>query len=545
MTNGIRIARVLLLVVFGILAVVGFDADPSGSAATQEDTIETVAGSNWIYGVDIAISADGLPMGVARLNGFETLAGFRCDTTDCVGTDATPLGGRSAAAAVDSLGNLVVVTTEGNGDLAVHRCASNDCADGNPVVVSLDRPYGLGLVLDRYDRPVLTLSTRGSGDAGEAPGSVDVLHCTTIDCSGPQSVNRVAEAWNLGETRLNRRGHPVLLARTGANTISVLQCSDPACAGEVSSELIDFSGRDLSFYNDWVDLELDRKDRPVVAFQRINTDGVVVVRCDTQSCAGRQRLAVVDTGTSNPRWSAATGRYVSMKLDRYDRPVLAYAGRSGWLRVAFCSTRTCSGAVEEVRVPGRLFVDNDLDLVLDQEDNPVIGVTTRGTHNGVADVVTLAIVRCGDPNGCAGSDRDVDGVHDGSDNCPRRANQNQSDRNENGVGDACDNFEIPKPCRGFEAANVIVGTRGSDTLRGTPGRDVIVGLAGDDILIGGDGNDCVLGGSGDDVLRGGSGSDRLWGRTGDDAIDGNAGRDRAFGGQGSDECKRVTRQRNC
>lgn len=100
---------------------------------------------------------------------------------------------------------------------------------------------------------------------------------------------------------------------------------------------------------------------------------------------------------------------------------------------------------------------------------------------------------------------------------------------------------------GFELVSgieVIVGTKGKDTLhgselseemRGQGGNDLIDGRAGNDLLYGDAGNDSVAGGEGNDTLYGGEGNDLLDGGDGDDEIrDESSGTDRLYGGEGND-----------
>ncbi|MBN9022953.1 MAG: hypothetical protein J0H08_12845, partial [Rhizobiales bacterium] len=77
------------------------------------------------------------------------------------------------------------------------------------------------------------------------------------------------------------------------------------------------------------------------------------------------------------------------------------------------------------------------------------------------------------------------------------------------------------------ALQVIVGTKGNDTLvggatsdsiSGLGGNDKLYGLGGKDSLDGGKGNDKLYGGDGDDMLVGGKGKDRIEGGTGLDTV---------------------------
>jgi Ca2+-binding RTX toxin-like protein len=80
----------------------------------------------------------------------------------------------------------------------------------------------------------------------------------------------------------------------------------------------------------------------------------------------------------------------------------------------------------------------------------------------------------------------------------------------------------------------LIGGAGNDDLWGGPGNDDLYGGAGNDILRGEDGNDRLRGDDGDDELIGANGRDLLIGGRGDDTLNGNAGSDRLFGSAGND-----------
>ncbi|HYH18980.1 MAG TPA: hypothetical protein VD995_10220 [Azospirillum sp.] len=99
----------------------------------------------------------------------------------------------------------------------------------------------------------------------------------------------------------------------------------------------------------------------------------------------------------------------------------------------------------------------------------------------------------------------------------------------------------------IDAASLVTGTEGNDSLAGTPLDDVISGAGGNDTLLGGGGKDVLAGGSGndslsgdavgqsaDDVLVGDGGHDRLDGGGGNDWIDGGEGNDTILGTTGAD-----------
>ena len=82
--------------------------------------------------------------------------------------------------------------------------------------------------------------------------------------------------------------------------------------------------------------------------------------------------------------------------------------------------------------------------------------------------------------------------------------------------------------------DVIMGTRGPDTLMGTPGADVIYAKAGDDSASGKDGPDVIYGQAGSDQLHGNDGQDVLYGGAGDDNLRGGADGDLEYGNEGGD-----------
>ena len=120
-------------------------------------------------------------------------------------------------------------------------------------------------------------------------------------------------------------------------------------------------------------------------------------------------------------------------------------------------------------------------------------------------------------------DSDGDGRLDTEDNCPVVPNADQHDGDSDGVGTACDPFELlPGKCAnpkgGTRRADRLTGTIAGDSLKGLGGNDVLTGLAGDDCLSGGRGRDRLSGGPGNDTLSGGPGKNRYSGGSGKDRI---------------------------
>ncbi len=101
------------------------------------------------------------------------------------------------------------------------------------------------------------------------------------------------------------------------------------------------------------------------------------------------------------------------------------------------------------------------------------------------------------------------------------------------------------PCPRNLAGNLVVGTRGKDTLVGTSGRDILCGGRKNDILRGLGGNDLLIAGGGKDSLRGGSGNDTMRGGPGNDILAGGAGKDHMRGGGGKDTMRGGAKKDRC
>jgi len=99
---------------------------------------------------------------------------------------------------------------------------------------------------------------------------------------------------------------------------------------------------------------------------------------------------------------------------------------------------------------------------------------------------------------------------------------------------------------GGDAANVLAGLTGDDTISGLGGADTIDGGAGRNYLRGDDGDDRITGGAdfddingnvGNDTASGGLGDDWVVGGKDQDSLSGGAGADLVYGNLGEDVCE--------
>ena len=81
---------------------------------------------------------------------------------------------------------------------------------------------------------------------------------------------------------------------------------------------------------------------------------------------------------------------------------------------------------------------------------------------------------------------------------------------------------------GGSGADLVFGSKSSESLTGSGGNDVIFGGAGNDFAAGDSGDDTLFGSTGSDTLSGGQGDDKFDGGAGDDSIDGGEGTDTLF-----------------
>jgi hypothetical protein len=92
-------------------------------------------------------------------------------------------------------------------------------------------------------------------------------------------------------------------------------------------------------------------------------------------------------------------------------------------------------------------------------------------------------------------------------------------------------------CWGTRAADLMLGTPGSNIQHGWGDDDLMRDLGGDDFLTGGSGDDRIEGNAGDDRIEGNAGDDLVKGGSGNDLVKGGSGRDVLRGGSGADRIK--------
>lgn len=365
----------------------------------------------------LAIGADGLPAMTYRNGSDGSLLFAKCENLDCssaIRESIEDASGEIARGDYSSLritagGKPVVAWYDSVDDnLAIARCANADCSDADVLRTLVDTPddtgreaamiFGAGgRPLVAYvntslhslefatcevpscssvsvsavdDDPVNSLGT-GADVALGADGmpvivyldttadAVLVAKCAVEDCSAGTLLNVLDP-----QVPTTLGSDPVIAIGTDGNPVisyfdeddlalKVAHCSDPACAGAVTTRLIDDQPDGDAGRHNAIAIRPD--GTPVVSYQRWGADGVGgadgaalrVAECSSADCSGAVRIVVIDS-----RPGEITGADTDIVIGSDGGAVVSYYDTTGQsLKVAKCGVQSCAG-------PGdRLFGD--------------------------------------------------------------------------------------------------------------------------------------------------------------------------------------------
>ncbi|MFN3218506.1 MAG: calcium-binding protein [Acidimicrobiales bacterium] len=201
--------------------------------------------------------------------------------------------------------------------------------------------------------------------------------------------------------QLDRAERPVIAYHDDANgDLRLLRCTTPACTGPQTSVLLDGAGDVGSALS----LALDAADRPVVAYYDATNGDLKIIRCATARCTDAPTPVVADS-------PGDVGNWPSLALASDGTPVVAYHdATTGDLKVLTCGTQDCAGSLF-VDPPARTAVRRVTDasvggtdglypsLTLDPDDRPVISYWSSSEN-------WLLVLRCPNTN-CQGDFSDV------------------------------------------------------------------------------------------------------------------------------------------
>ncbi len=296
--------------------------DPNCSPGGDSITSPFPPGASRRFPV-VTLDAAGNPVIAAKhANEVELV---HCDDPNCSpGGDTTNSvltgdAGSQIALAIDSSGNpvLAVGASAVVRDLYVIHCDDPNCAPGGDSKTTPD-PNGVtfnihqaAMVLDAVGNPVIAYGDLTNDD-------LRLLHCDDPNCTGVESPTTVDSAGNVGTSpsiQLDGSGNPVVAYRSSTSGLKILHCDDPNCVagGEsIVSPVFPTSGFGTS-------LQLDGSGHPVVAFRALDNGRSIlaVLHCDDPNCTGTELV-------SYPGPSGSHGVSPSLQLDSDGFPVVSF-----------------------------------------------------------------------------------------------------------------------------------------------------------------------------------------------------------------------------
>jgi Ca2+-binding RTX toxin-like protein len=231
----------------------------------------------------------------------------------------------------------------------------------------------------------------------------------------------------------------------------------------------------------------------------------------------------VDTGTGSDTVYGSNGKDFVTTHSTPSQTAKAYGGGADDVLIGALGTdELFGGPGDDYLVAGPATVSGDFPVVDD------LGSARRVTLEPITPPVSEKLLVGG-----GGSDRiyGVDGPatiygdHE-KDDCERQSDpvSKEPDENPTTGGPAADN----------DAADLVLGGAGVDTVQAGGGDDHVYLDAADDVACGNAGADRMFGGADDDLVYGGSGMDTLYGDSGEDELYANTGEDTGYGGSQDD-----------
>lgn len=345
-----------------------------------ETPVELPAGSAFI-GADVTLDHFGNPVVVSA-----PLAVIRCNDPSCVPVVDDSSSDVGEMSAIDHRSEVFTGITRiayvdvVNSTVNTVRCSAR-CVfvnDEGSIPLGPNLVNGIAAVADAIGRMAVVVSDTSDG------GSIGLHVCFGGSCTANQL--NIAGVGNGGyvDVELNDDGHPVLaFARENPEGLVVVECGDLSCSTSTINTPIT-TGEPT-----FLDLELGADGFPVIAYFEEGADDLRLLRCDDAACAGSEATTtVVSIGN--------VGRIVSMELNRFDHPVMAYRNSNfaGSLQIVRCNDRNCVGGGDTVATPDAIALPGAVDLRLDDADRPVVAYHDQNSAD-------LRILHC-DDEACAG-----------------------------------------------------------------------------------------------------------------------------------------------
>ena len=433
--------------------------------------------------------------------------------------------GMYSSLVLDSQGNPVISYYDDN-NLNLLHCGDPLCSSGN-LITTVDSNGDVGLY------PALVLDSSGHPVISYLDltnFALKLARCGDVNCSSGNSLQTVDNSGFVGfhtALVLDANGYGVIsYTRFSSNQLMLARCLDANCTSSTRQVIDDAGG-----VGQFTTLVLDRNGLPVIGYRDVNNTKLKLARCGNADCSSGNRIVTVDS-------SGDVGNQIDLVLDAADNPILSYFDNdAGSLRLISCGNPTCSrDNVKRTVDNGGLVVESTA-LVLDQRGFPIISYFEGST-------ATLKVAYCG--NATCSSGNLVQTVEQNSDlgfytalaldsggrpviSYQDRANSTLKVAHLQGAAAiaSCFEYSVEQSGNSYTAP----GWNGN-IIVGTNGDDTLRGTKQADLILGLQGNDTISGRGGADVICGGAGADKITSAGANDQLDGGTENDRLNSGSG-------------
>ncbi len=334
----------------------------SSTVASAADVV-TVDDGGVGQNASLAIGADGLPIIAYRNGGNGALLVAKCTTANCSSAsvqgvaDGNGTLARGEGITLAVRGNGVPVMTWYDGvadDLSFARCPNADCS-GDDVLRALDDSAD-----DTGRESAMALDAAGLvhvAYVNTTDGALQFVRCQQLGCNNPTAHVVDDDPLNfLGSgiaMALNQDGNPVIAyTDTTADELLLAYCGSDDCDTAVTLHLLDTGIASVAGLGPALAIGTD--NAPVIVLRDGASAALKVISCTDPQCFASPVEVLIDDGNA-----IDAGYYASLAIRPDGNPVIAYqyralggSGGSG-LRIAECTTPTCSGAVRIVTVDFR------------------------------------------------------------------------------------------------------------------------------------------------------------------------------------------------
>jgi hypothetical protein len=340
---------------------------------TTLTTVDDPAANNVGSYTSIAIGSDGLPVISYRNNTAGALKVAKCTNAACTGsatitTVDNPANsvGEYTSIAIGSDGLPVIsYHDQSAGALKVAKCANVACT-GSATITIVDNPannVGLytSIAIGSDSLPVISYRDQSAG-------ALKVAKCANAACTGGANITTVDNPANsVGEytsIAIGSDGLPVIsYYDNSAGALKVAKCANAACTGSATITVVDNPANDVGRYTS---IAIGNDGLPVISYRDQLAGTLKVAKCTNAACTGSATIEIVDN-------SAIVGAFTSIAIGSDGLPVISYFdGSASALKVAKCANAACTSGATITTVDSTFGVGYHTSIVIGSDGLPVI-----------------------------------------------------------------------------------------------------------------------------------------------------------------------------